>query len=308
MNRNLLYLVNPISGTRKKPVLLEAIHALTLAKGFSYAVADTHRDGNYTHLRTRIITEGITDLIICGGDGTVSQVCSHLMGLDINIGIVPMGSGNGLAFAAGIPLSVSKALSIIFQGHAEWIDGFMINEKFSCMMCGIGSDAQVAHDFAVQKTRGLRTYLRLSALHYFKSKPFAFSITTDERSFDTDAFFIVVANSNQFGNNVTIAPKASLQDGLLDIVVVRKMHKLVLPFALLHQIAGINTLEEIKTYRRMRNILYFQSANLVINNHGNAPIHIDGEPESTAAEVKIRILPKAVRLLQPLLPGRHPGR
>lgn len=291
MNRKLLYLINPISGVRKKPALQSTIREKSSEACLSFEIADTRADGDYSTLPGYIKDNLITDVIICGGDGSVSTITSYLLNTEVNIGIIPMGSGNGLAFAAGIPYSTRKALDIIFKGSASYIDGFTINNKFCCMMCGVGNDAQVAHDFAEQKTRGLKTYLRLSAMNYFKSKCYPFTITVDGNSFDTDAYFIVIANSNQFGNNVTIAPKASLSDGLLDIVVVRKMSKLILPFALLNQIAGF----------RGKNILYFQTAALKITNNNKAPMHVDGEPEPGSSEIEIKIIPKAFRLLQPSL-------
>ena len=240
-------------------------------------------------------------MIICGGDGSVSTITSFLLGTDVSIGIVPTGSGNGLALAAGIPYSTEKALEIIFKGQSSPIDGFRINDKFSCMMCGIGCDAQIAHDFANRKVRGLKTYLQLSALQYFKAQSFNFTIKTKDLSTDIDAFFITISNSNQFGNNITIAPKASLNDGLFDIVIVKKMNKLMLPFALLHQISGINAMEELKNYRNNKNIIYFQASEATIINNGNAPLHIDGEPEPLTGKIKFKILPNAFRLLQPFL-------
>ena len=192
--------------------------------------------------RRLIKKEVITDVVICGGDGTVNAVVNALQGVQVNIGIIPMGSGNGLAFAAKIPKQTGRALDIIFKGNACPIDAFHINEKFSCMLCGIGFDAVVAHEFAKQKTRGLQTYIRISTMKFFKSKPYPFEIKLDDRIIKTDAYFISIANSNQFGNNVTIAPRASMSDGLLDIVIVKKMNKISLPFSVLLQVAGNNRL------------------------------------------------------------------
>ncbi len=166
-------------------------------------------------------------------------------------------------------------------------------------MCGIGCDAQIAHDFANRKIRGLKTYLQLSAMQYFKAQSFNFTIKTKDLSTDVDAFFITISNSNQFGNNITIAPKASLNDGLFDIVIVKKMHKLMLPFALLHQISGSNALEELKNYRNNKNIIYFQAREATIINNTSAPLHIDGEPEPLTQKIKFKIMPNAFRLLQP---------
>ena len=301
MKRKLLYLINPISGTKRKPLLKKTIEKRTARQKLSFEIGETRSDGDYESLRERVINEKFTDVIICGGDGSVSTIASFLLGTDVSIGIVPTGSGNGLALAAGIPYSTEKALEIIFKGQSSPIDGFRINDKFSCMMCGIGCDAQIAHDFANRKVRGLKTYLQLSALQYFKARSFNFTIKTKDLSTDIDAFFITISNSNQFGNNITIAPKASLNDGLFDIVIVKKMNKLMLPFALLHQISGINALEELKNYRNNKNIIYFQAREATIINNGNAPLHIDGEPEPLTGKIKFKILPNAFRLLQPSL-------
>jgi diacylglycerol kinase family enzyme len=111
-----------------------------------------------------------------------------------------------------------------------------VNEEFSCMLSGIGFDAKVAHDFANKTSRGLITYTQQSIVNFFKAHPYQFEVSVDGFSFFTEAFFISVANANQFGNNFTIAPKASLSDGMLDVVIVQKMHKAKLPFAILKTI------------------------------------------------------------------------
>jgi len=95
----------------------------------------------------------ITDVVICGGDGTLSPVISSLLNIKVNIGIIPTGSGNGLAFTARIPRSVDKALEIIFRSKTSYVDAFLINGKLSCMLCGIGLDAKVAYDFSLQKKK-----------------------------------------------------------------------------------------------------------------------------------------------------------
>lgn len=299
MARKLLYLVNPISGTKKKSLLKKTIEEKTSRWNIPFEIMETRLDGNYSSLKNKIIEDKISDVIICGGDGSISTVTSFLLDSTVNIGIIPTGSGNGLAFAAGIPYSTDGALDIIFKGHASLVDGFWINNRFSCMMCGIGSDAEIAHQFAKRKVRGLKTYLKLSALHFFKAKPFNFTVKTSEGSTTFDAFFITISISNQFGNNITIAPRASLSDGLFDVVIVKKMNKLLLPFALLRQISGINNMDELKNYRNNKNIVYFQASEATIVNNSNAPLHIDGEPEPLTEQIKLKILPNAFRLLQP---------
>ena len=299
MNRKILYLINPISGTLRKASLQKIIAEKTREQKIHFEIYSADKDGKYLYLKEKIKKDKITDVVICGGDGTVNQVAAALLGVNVNIGIIPAGSGNGLAFAAKIPKPTARALQIIFNGRSEYIDAFYINDHFSCMLCGIGFDAQVAHDFSLEKKRGLVTYVKRSMINFLKATPYQFDINIKDRSFSTEAFFISVANSNQFGNNFTIAPKASLNDGLLDIIVVRKMSKLKLIWAVLQQIrfGQVWESEEINFYKK--EVLYFQTDRLSIHNPMMAPLHIDGEPATTNKRFSIKILPAAFKLLQP---------
>lgn len=299
MSRKIIYLINPISGTRGKSSLQELITRRTTAQQIDFCIQPTNAEGNYDHLPALITTERITDIVVCGGDGTVSAVAAALAGSPIRIGIIPMGSGNGLAYAAKIPKDPSRALDIIFSGSASWIDGFTINGRFSCMLCGIGFDAKVAHEFARQKTRGLQTYVRVSLHEFFTTGSSPYRIRVGDHSFPIAAFFISIANGNQFGNNVTIAPQASLQDGLLDIVIVKKMNRLRTLLSVIGQVLGRNALQEIPSGPGRKNILYFQTDNLSIDNPQEAPLHIDGDPAPTAKEFHIRVMPKVFQLIQP---------
>lgn len=299
MHRKLIYLINPISGTGTKGLLLEIIKNKTAEKNIPFEILHTNAEGDYGFLKEKIAAENITDVIVCGGDGTVNQVAKALLSVTVNIGIIPMGSGNGLAFAAKIPKRIHKALECVFAGNAVYIDSFYINQKFSCMLCGLGFDAQVAHDFAKQKKRGLATYIKQSTKNFFKARHYNFEIILDGKSINSEAFFISIANSNQFGNNFTIAPQASLHDGLLDIVVVNKMSKLRLIWTILKQIrSGQVRLYEDKKYHR-NDIHYFQTKKLTINNLQLAPLHIDGDPAETASIFEIEIIENAFKLLIP---------
>ena len=299
MPRKIVYLVNPVSGTGKKELLEKLIKTKTNEQSIDFEIGHTNLYGDYDYLKDKIEREEITDIVIAGGDGSVNRVVSALQETGVNFGIIPVGSGNGLAFCAGIPKNPVKALEIIFKGNHGYVDAFTVNNKFSCMLSGLGFDAQVAHDFANKASRGLLTYTQQSLFQYFKAHPYQFQIDLDNFSFFTDAFFISVANSNQFGNNFTIAPKASLDDGLLDIVVVQKMNKAKLPFAILKQIRGNNDLQQLVEDMSEKNILYFQTPSLIIRNLKHAPFHIDGEPAETEEEYKIQLIRKCFKLYQP---------
>ncbi|HMK03518.1 MAG TPA: YegS/Rv2252/BmrU family lipid kinase [Ferruginibacter sp.] len=299
MTRKLIYFINPVSGTRGKSLLAEVIKKKTAEKNIPFEIMDTNAEANYFFLKEKIATEKITDIIVCGGDGTVNQIANALQGVAINIGIIPMGSGNGLALAAKIPKEMGKALEVIFSGNTGYIDSFYINKKFSCMLSGLGFDAQVAHDFAKQKKRGLATYVKRSVKNFFSARSYPFELILDGKSFNTNAFFISVANSNQFGNNFTIAPQASLNDGLLDIVVVNEMSKMRTIWTILKQVyKGQVRLYEDRKYHR-NDILYFQTKKLTIKNPQLAPLHIDGDPAETHAVFEIGIIERAFKLLMP---------
>jgi diacylglycerol kinase family enzyme len=346
-NRKFIFLINPISGTRGKSSLQQLIAQKTAEKGIEYNILPTNAEGNYDFLRTVIEREGITDIVVCGGDGTVSAVMAALQGSSTRVGIIPMGSGNGLAFAARIPKDPVKALDIIFSGKAALIDGFLINDHFSCMLCGIGFDGKVAHEFALQHTRGLQTYVKVTLKNFFTARPYPFRITIPGAggpaaaggdpdipaaaegdpdipaaaaggkpavpavagaasagngaplSLSVDAFFINVANGDQFGNHFTIAPKASLEDGLLDIVVVKKAGRLSFLLSVFRQVLGGYAVQTRPGAKDRRQVLYFRTPSLEIANPEYAPLHIDGDPAAPSQELSIRIVPKAIWLIQP---------
>ena len=299
MTRKILFFINPVAGTRNKIQLEKKIVDGCIEKNIGYEFLFTAEDGNYSFLREKIGIDEITDIVICGGDGSISPVIASLLNLKVNIGIIPLGSGNGLALTAKIPRSVNRALEIIFAGKASYIDAFLINGKLGCMLCGIGLDAQVAYDFSMQKKRGLSTYIRQSFKNFLSASPYHFELKIEKANFHVEAFFICIANSNQFGNNFTIAPKASLSDGLLDIIVVKKMSKPRILWSVIKQMetGKIRSHEEKKFH--MKDILYFQTDKIKIINPGLAPLHIDGDHTQTYKEFNIEILPAAFRLIQP---------
>ena len=238
-------------------------------------------------------------LVILDRDGTINQVAAALLNISVNIGVIPMGSGNGLALAAGISTNPSKALDIIFKGNATAVDGFYVNKHFGCMLTGVGFDAQVAHAFATQSTRGVWTYIKQSLRIFFRYKTYSFVIEINGKKISTEAFFISIANSNQFGNHVTIAPRASLHDGLLDVIVVNKKNKYFTALSLLRHIKLGKVKKPVVQKRHTPAIDYWQTTNISIENPSLAPLHVDGEPVLTDHTIEINIIPAAIKLLQP---------
>ncbi len=297
--QHIIYIINPISGTRTKKDLHLFIEKKTKSKNIPFLVFPSVASGNYSFLYPVIKEYKTTDVIIAGGDGTVSQVVSSLMDCNVNFGIIPCGSGNGLAYTAKIAKEPAKALDIIFNGKPSAIDGFYINDQFACMLCGVGFDAKVAHDFAKEPKRGLTTYVKQVIKNFFSAKTYSFELTVNNKTFTTDAYFISIANSNQFGNNFTIAPKASLTDGLLDIVIVTNQSKMSVLLQTLKQIRGKNKLQTGSIEEKKGGVIYFQTDKLSILNLSQAPLHIDGDPAETPDKLAIEVKKKCFRLIQP---------
>src|SRR3982750_2806255 len=174
MERKFIFLINPVSGTASKKLLPQLIAAAAQKHRAAYEILPTVASGDYHFVRQKIKEERYTDVVICGGDGSVNSVVQDLRDTGANFGIVPLGSGNGLALSARISKQPEKALELIFTGSPAYVDAFMINESFACMLCGLGFDAQVAHDFADAPKRGLATYVKKTVQNFFSSKTYPF--------------------------------------------------------------------------------------------------------------------------------------
>lgn len=298
-DRNFLFFVNPISGTGSKATLISKIESTMKANGLPFTIESTIANGDYSFLPDKLRNEQISDVVICGGDGSINQIGSFLKGNRVRIGIIPMGSGNGLAFCAGIPKNIKKALQIILTGNTAVIDAFTINEQFSCMLSGLGFDAHIAHEFAKTSPRGLKTYTRLAISNWILAKSYPFTIVAQNQELLCNAYFISIANANQFGNRMRIAPQASLTDGLLDIIVVNKINRVVLLGKIIMQLFAGKPVSIKEAIEQKKSISYFRASSLKIKNDRLAPLHIDGEPMETSAEFNIQVIPFALTLMIP---------
>ena len=298
MSRKILFFINPISGGKSKFDLEKTIVKKCRERNISYEILFTSKDGDYDFLHDKIETEGITDIAICGGDGSIGPIVAATLNKPVRIGLIPLGSGNGLSRTAAVPNSVNKAIDLIFDGGAYSTDAFLINDRLSAHVCGFGFDAKVAYDFAKKKRRGLQTYTRIALMNLRAARTYPFAIETKEAQFKVNAFLVCIANSNQFGNNLKIAPKASICDGLLDIVILKKTSKAQIILSFLKQIISGKIQTPSKKNIDRNNIIYFQTDRLKIENPESAPLHIDGDPSETSSHFSIEILPSAYKLIR----------
>ncbi|MBU6306481.1 MAG: diacylglycerol kinase [Bacteroidetes bacterium] len=305
MSRKLLYIINPIAGNGSRGLLRKLIEEQTRTAGFDFECHDSTIGGDYEELLSYAPLAGFTDIIIAGGDGTINQVVGAFRHLNLPFGIIPCGSGNGLARAAKLSTDPSKALATIFSGTPRPIDGYTVNGQFACELTGLGFDGAVAHAYASSDTRGLNTYIRHAIKQFASAPSYKFNVRVLGQEIALDAYMITVANADQFGNKVTIAPHASISDGLLDVVIVKKQNKIPLLWRAYRQLSGRNRplrgeeiVASLSSGAQQQDIHYWQVPSIEIENLGGALIHIDGEPSEAISYTQLRVLPLAFTLIR----------
>ncbi len=221
MKRKALFIINPISGGKKKDGVPELIEKHLDAGMFEAIVAFS--DG-VSHAR-QIAKEAVNkfDLIVAvGGDGTVNEVASAIVGGDTVLGIIPYGSGNGLSRFLRISMDPVKAIKDLGLGHVEVIDSAKLNGQPFFNMAGMGFDAHISEVFSHGKKRGFFSYIKSSIQEIAKYKPQVYHLEIDGKVYEREAFMLSFANSSQYGNDAHISPHASVQDGLLDVCIIKK--------------------------------------------------------------------------------------
>ncbi len=287
-----LAIINPISGTGSKKSIPELL-------GQAYSSADgelfltyTKAAGHAEELARRAAEEGFEEVIAVGGDGTVNEVARALLGTNTALGIVPKGSGNGLARSLGIAMNSEEAIRQLSTGRRICIDSCTMDGRPFFCTCGMGFDAAVSHAFAEASSRGPVTYFRTMIEEYRGFQAENYHITLDgERSFDTEAFVLVAANATQYGNNAYIAPEADLADGFLDLALIRPFPGIEAAFVLGDLMLG--RLPNNKYYHAER------ARELIIERPSPGVIHLDGEPCHAGERVEVRLIPQSLHVIIP---------
>ena len=285
----LLFIVNPISGQSSKKVILSAITGSIDMQKFDVTIRFTNHPGHATELASKAVAEGFDVVAAVGGDGTVNEVARALVGTNVALGIVPCGSGNGLARHLRIPMNPRKAIEIINAGEVDAIDVMTVNGQYCFCTAGVGYDAKVSAEYAKEPRRGLVTYVRKAVGGWFDYEPEEYIIETDNKVLKRKAFTIVCANANQWGNDFHVAPKASLKDGLIDVTIIHPM-KLQNVISMPVQMLGYS-------FDRNPDVESFQTKDLIIKRNRSAIAHIDGEPISLETSVKVGILKGCLNII-----------
>lgn len=291
MNRKMLLIINPISGSGHKDNLAERITAVLARKGIDVDTERTTCSGDATRLARLGVERGVDAVLACGGDGTVNETARALCDTGMPMGIIPAGSGNGLARHLSIPVDPIVSLDIIAEGRVEDCDYGTVNGRpFFCTF-GMGFDAAVSDRFAASGQRGKISYVRSAIEEFLRFHHEHYTIHVDDRVITDDAFLVACCNASQYGNNAYIAPKASITDGVLDMVIVRKANILETAMIGVDLMAG--------TIHRNRIIETIPVRNATIVREGNGPAHIDGEPVSLGDRLTVECHHGGLRLLIP---------
>ena len=288
MKRKALFIINPISGGKKKDDVPELIEKHLDAAMFDAVVVFS--DG-ISHAR-QIAKEAVKkfDVVVAvGGDGTVNEVASAIVGSDTILGIIPYGSGNGLSRFLSISMDPVKAIENLSLGHVEVIDSAKLNGQPFFNMAGMGFDAHISEVFSHGKKRGFFSYIKSSIQEIAKYKQQVYHLEIDGKIYEREAFMLSFANSSQYGNDAHISPHASVQDGLLDVCIIKKFPLWRFPEM------GIRMIT--KTSDKTKYVEIIRGKNIRVKRSNPGPVHLDGEPQITGTDTLVEVVPNSLKVI-----------
>lgn len=284
-------IINPISGVGSKRKIPKMIEEICKRGDCSLSIVFSEYPGHASELTQKALQEGTNVVLAVGGDGTVNEIARAMIHSDAILGIIPKGSGNGLARELHIPMEAKKAIDLIVKGHVTTIDCCRANGRVFFCTCGVGFDAAVSQKFAGEKRRGSLTYLKNTIEEYLSYKPEPYELLIDNQSIQEKAFLVACANASQYGNNAFIAPHANIQDGKMDITILSPFTPLdIAPLAIQLFTKQIDRNSKIKT---------MQARQVTIVRQKPGVMHLDGEPVMAEAHIDITVEPKALKVLTP---------
>ena len=284
-------IINPISGVSSKGRVSEIISSRCIEKGVSVNIIYTEYAGHAAEITRRAVADGVDCVIAVGGDGTVNEVAKNLIHSDVVLGIIPKGSGNGLARELNVPMDAKGAVDVIFSGNMTTIDACKANEDIFFCTCGVGFDATISAEFAREKHRGSLTYIKNVIEKYLSYKPEVYELILDDCTITEKAFLIACANASQYGNNAYIAPNADISDGQMDITILSSFNAIDIgPLAIQLFTKTIDKNSKIKTYRT-------NSARIVRKKEG--VMHVDGDPIMVSKDIELSVMRSALKVYTP---------
>ena len=291
MKKTIAFIINPISGGINKQEFPSLIGRYLDRNQFDVEINFTRSTEHNIQLAKDAVQQQKDIVVAVGGDGTINNVAKQLVGTGILFGIIPQGSGNGLARHLRLPLDNRRALQVINKLHRKNIDTGMANDVFFINVAGAGFDAHVSWMFANAPKRGFWSYTKITLNEFAKYKSQSYELIVDGQSITKDAFIICVANGSQYGNNAYIAPQANLDDGFFDISVMK-------PFKT-HQMPAIGLEMFLKKYNNSRYVDALKGSDVVIKRAEAGVFNIDGEPVMMDKDIHIKILPESLKVIVP---------
>ncbi|MDR1129518.1 MAG: YegS/Rv2252/BmrU family lipid kinase [Prevotellaceae bacterium] len=291
MKENIAYIINPISGISDKKAIADHISKTMDRNRFNCEIYYTKCTGDGFRQAGEFAGSGFDRVVAVGGDGTVNEVARGLLDSNTALGIIPLGSGNGFARHVKISLNYHKANHIAQNGEIISSDYGIMNDKPFFCTAGIGFDAQVGQRFAKIGRRGFVSYAQASVMEYFNYSPQNYKITIDGRTFSRRAFLMTFANTSQWGYNAYIAPNASLNDGLIDLVIVSPFSLVAAP------ILGLRMFT--KSLYPSRNIEIIRTREAIVEREKAGYIHIDGEPMNEEKILDVKVIPNKLKIIVP---------
>ena len=288
--RSIVFIINPISGTGSKDVIPSLIERHIDRDIYDVELRFTEYAGHAHEIATKCKDEGKDIVVAVGGDGTVNEVARSIIDSKTALGIVPCGSGNGLARHLMLPMSVKGALDVINVGLIHQLDyGVIDDHPFFCT-CGMGFDAFISKKFADAGKRGMLTYLENVLREGLSYKPDTYEITLDGNDAQRyKAFLVSVANASQYGNDAYIAPQASMSDGLLDVVIMEPFDIIEAPQV------GIELMN--KTIDKSSKIKCFKAKDIMIRRSKPGVIHFDGDPVEAGTDLHVTLHTKGIQIV-----------
>jgi len=288
MPRKLLFIVNPNAGKKISERIIDTIRKV-FPENIYYQIVIWKDKDHFKEVLDILRSQDYTDAIAVGGDGTVNQVAKSILGTNICLGIVPAGSGNGLARTLGLSMEVEEVIKQIAEGKTETIDSGNVNGiPFFCTS-GVGFDAHIGNLFATSVKRGLKSYVKITVSELFKYRSKKYKLKFNGKEIERKAFFITVANAGQYGNDFYIAPGAKMNDGLFHVSILR-------PFKF-YEVIGLLSKILRKKADQSKLIETITCSELTIEREEKDVIHFDGEPALTEKNVTFKCVPASLKVI-----------
>ena len=289
MKKKAVFVINLISGTSDKAAIPGLIDQYLDKTKFEYEIAITQYAGHASEIASKAKDDCVDVVVAVGGDGTVNEVARAIVHSNTALGIIPCGSGNGLARHLLLPLNVRKAIDVINRSEVRQLDYGIINGYHFFCTCGMGFDAFVSMKFAEAGKRGPITYVENVLREGLKYKPETYTIEDENSTLQYKAFLISCANASQYGNNAYIAPQASMSDGLMDVIIMEPFDVFEAPQISIEMFS--------KTLDKNSKIKTFRCKKLHIHRSKPGVIHYDGDPVMTGEDIDVELQEKGIKIV-----------